>query len=261
MDDLFDLTGKVAIITGGRGSIGRTIALAFANHGASVAVTSRNLNKLKEVANEIRGLGKKALAVACDVTDEKLVMSMVDRVVKEFSRIDILVNAAGTTIRKTAVDTIADDWRNIIEVNSLGTFLCCKAVAKVMMQQNGGKIINISSIRGRFGVGGKTPFGAAYCPSKGAVESLTRTLACEWGQYNIYVNAIAPSVIKTELTRIFFEDPVNAKNIGSQVPLGRVAELDDIVGPAIFLASNASSFLTGQILHVDGGDSAGFIIR
>jgi gluconate 5-dehydrogenase len=258
MDDLFDLTGEVAIVTGGAGAIGRTIALALAKYGTDVVVTSRNLSKLEVVANEIRGLGRKALAVACDVTDEKSVVSMVDRVVKEFSHIDILVNGAGVALRKSAVDTTVDDWRQVMELNTLGTFICCKTVGKVMIQQKGGKIINISSIRGRFGV---PSFGAAYCPSKGGVDSLTRTLACEWGQYNIYVNALAPSVIKTELTRPLFEDPVRAKNFASQFPLGRVAELDDIIGPIIFLASKASSFVSGQVIYVDGGGSAGFMYR
>jgi gluconate 5-dehydrogenase len=258
MDELFDLTGKVAIITGGAGAIGRTIAVAFAHRGASVVVTSRDQNKLEAVAEEIRSSGGNSLAIAANVTDEKSVTSMVDRVVREFARIDILVNAAGATIRKTAVDMTADDWRQIMELNAMGTFICCRAVGKVMIAQKGGKIINLSSIRGRFG----TPFmAAAYGPSKGAVEALTRTLACEWGQYNIYINALAPSIIKTEFTRAFFEDPDRARNFASQYPLGRVAELDDIVGPAIFLASKASSFVNGQIVYVDGGSSAGFMYR
>ncbi len=183
---------------------------------------------------------------------------MVERVVKVFLRIDVLFNAAGATIRKSAVDMTVDDWRQIMELNAMGTFICCRAVGKVMMQQKGGKIINIFSIRGRFGV---STFAAAYSPSKGAVDSLTRTLALEWGKYNIYVNALAPSLIKTELTRSLFEDPARAKEIVAQNALVRVAELDDIVGPAIFLASKASSFVNGQIIYIDGGISAGSMTK
>ncbi len=256
MDELFNLSGKVAVITGGAGEIGRAIALAFAERGADIVVTSRNINKLEEVAKEVRGLSRKALAVTCDVTDEQSVNNMVSRVVKEFSRIDILVNAAGAALRKAALDTTSHDWSHIIELNSLGTFLCCKIVGKVMVGQKGGKIINISSLRGRFG----TPsFGSAYCPSKGAVDSLTRTLACEFGQYNIHVNALAPSVIKTELSKTLLEDPVRAKNLSSQAPLGRIAELSDVIGPVVFLATDASNFITGQILYVDGGTSCGIM--
>lgn len=259
MDNIFDISGKVAIITGGAGGVGRAIASAFAERGASVVVTSRDLNKLESVANQIRSTGHRAVAIGCDVADEKSVDNMVDQVKKEFSRIDILVNTAGINIRNLAINTTAEEWLNVIKVNSLGTFLCCKAVAKVMIPQKSGKIINISSVRGRFGSGGGPAGSTAYGPSKGAIDTLTRSLAAEWGCYNINVNALAPSLIKTDLTKGLLADPEKAKKVISDFSLGRLAELSDIVGPAVFLASNAASFITGQIIYIDGGNTSCFM--
>jgi len=256
MSELFDLTGKVAIVTGGSGGLGSAIAIALAKHGADVAVTARTLNKLEPVANEIRALGRKAIAISADVTDEQSVANMVDRVVKGFFRIDILVNAAGVANRKPAADIPVNEWQQVIDFNARGTFICCQAVGRVMIKQNSGKIINMSSLRGRFGT---SLGGVAYGPSKGAVDSLTRTLACEWGKYNIYVNAVAPSLVLTELTRSLLSDPEQVKKNTARIPLGRMAELEDVIGPIVFLASKASNFVTGQIIHVDGGHSAGFM--
>jgi NAD(P)-dependent dehydrogenase (short-subunit alcohol dehydrogenase family) len=256
MSELFDLTGKVALVTGGSGGIGSAIAVSLAKHGADVAVAARTLSKLEPVANEIRALGKKAMAISADVTDEQSVANMVDAVLTEFSRIDILVNAAGVANRKPAADIPVNEWQQVVDFNARGTFICCQAVGRVMIKQNGGKIINISSMRGRFGT---SMGGVAYGPSKGAVDSLTRTLACEWGKYNIYVNAVAPSLVLTELTRSLLSDPAQVKRTTARIPLGRMAELEDVVGPVIFLASKASSFVSGQIIRVDGGNSAGFM--
>ena len=254
MNDLFDLTGKVAIVVGGSGGIGHAIAVALARHGADVIVASRTLSKLEPVAGEIKALGRRSLAIAADVTDENSVVSMVERVVREFSRIDILVNAAGLTVRKSAEDISLKEWEQVIDFNARGVFICCQAVGKVMIKQHSGKIINVSSVRGRYG----TPHsGVAYAPSKGAIDALTRTLACEWGKHNIYVNAIAPSLVLTDLSRKLLSNPEILKEITARVPLSRVAELDDITGPAIFLASKAANYMTRQILYLDGGTSAG----
>lgn len=196
------------------------------------------------------------MAISADVTDVRSVASMVDSVVKEFSHIDILVNSAGLAIRKPAEDVTVNEWRQVMDFNALGTFICCQAVGRVMMKQQGGKIVNLSSIRGILGAS----MGAAvYGPSKGAVDALTRTLACEWAKYNIYVNAVAPSLIMTELSRSIMSDPEQKKARTARIPLGREGELEDVVGPTIFLVSKASSFMTGQIIHVDGGTSAGII--
>ena len=252
MSELFDLTGKVAVITGGSGGIGSTLAVGLAKHGADVVVTSRTLDKLEPVADKVRALGKKAMAISSDVTDEKSVAKMVEAVVNEFSKIDILVNSAGITIRYTALEFPADAWRKIIDFNVAGTFLCIQAVGKIMIEQGGGKIINMSSVRSGRGA----PGAAAYGPSKGAIDAMTRNLACEWARQKVYINAIAPSLILTELTKSLLT-PEKTAQVTSTIPLGRMALLEDIVGPTVFLASDASNFITGEVIHLDGGMSAG----
>lgn len=246
----FDLTGKVALVVGGHGGIGKAIALGLADAGADVAVASRNLEALKAITAEIESKGKKSLAVSVDVVDGKMVNAMVDAVLKVFPRIDILVNSAGLAIRKPADTFPIDEWQKVMDINTRGTFLCCQAVGRVMLKQKYGRIINVSSVRGRYGL----PAGyAAYCPSKGAVDTLTRTLACEWAKSNVLVNAVAPTIVETELTRDALADPAYAAQMRGRIPMGRWALPEDIVGPVIFFASDASGFVTGQILYVDGG--------
>jgi gluconate 5-dehydrogenase len=202
------------------------------------------------VANEIEARGRKSLTVPVEVTDEKSVSAMVDSVLRKFPRIDILVNAHGLAIRKPADTFPIDEWQKVMDINTRGTFLTCQAVGRVMIKQHSGKIINLSSVRGRYGL--PTDY-AAYCASKGAVDTLTRTLACEWAKYNVLVNALAPTVVETELTRSALADPEYAKRMKSRIPLGRWAMPEDIVGATIFFASKASDFITGQILYIDGG--------
>ncbi len=250
MANLFDLTGKVAVVTGGAGGIGRALALGLANAGADVVVTSRQMGHLEQVAKEIKAKGRKALAVTVEVTDEKSVQAMVDSVIKEFGKIDILVNAAGIAIRHAADSFPIDDWQKVMDINVRGTFLCCQAVGRGMIKQKSGKIINLSSVRGRYGLPADY---AAYCPSKGAVDTLTRTLACEWAKYNVLVNAVAPTIVETELTKPALADPEYAKRMKSRIPLGRWAMPEDIVGATTFFASPASDFITGQVLYIDGG--------
>ena len=250
MTDLFDLTGKIAIVVGGAGGIGHAQALGLADAGADVAVASRKLEHLEPVAKEIRARGRKSLAVTVEVTQEKSVAAMVDSVLKKFPHIDILVNAAGLAIRKPADSFPVDEWQRVMDINTRGTFLCCQAVGRVMIKQRSGKIINLSSVRGRYGLPADY---AAYCASKGAVDTLTRTLACEWAKHNVLVNAIAPTIVETELTRPALADPNYAKMMKSRIPLGRWAMPEDIVGATIFFASKASDFITGQILYIDGG--------
>ncbi len=250
MKNLFDLSGKVALVIGGHGGIGKAIALGLAEAGADIAVASRNLEALEKVAKEIRAKGKKSLAVNVDVTDEKSVNEMVDVIKNTFQRIDILVNAAGLAIRKPADSFPIEEWQKVMDINTRGTFLCCQAVGRVMLKQQSGRIINISSVRGRYGL----PSGyAAYCPSKGAVDTLTRTLACEWAKSNVLVNAVAPTIVETDLTKDALADPAYAKQMKDRIPMGKWALPEDIVGPVIFFASEASSFVTGQILYIDGG--------
>jgi NAD(P)-dependent dehydrogenase (short-subunit alcohol dehydrogenase family) len=250
MDKMFDLTGKVALVVGGHGGLGKAIALAMADAGADVAVASRNLEALRATVKEIESKRRKSLAVSVDVVDGRQVERMVEEVLKALPGIDILVNAAGLAIRKPADSFPIDDWQRVMDVNTKGTWLCCQAVGRVMIKQHSGKIINVSSVRGRYGL----PAGyAAYCASKGAVDTLTRTLACEWAKHNVLVNAIAPTVVETELTKDLLADVEYAKTMKARIPMGRWATTEDIVGPAIFFASDASNFVTGQILYIDGG--------
>jgi len=250
MNRLFDLSGKVALIVGGHGGIGKAIALGLADAGADVAVASRNLEALEIVAKEIQAKGKKSMALTVDVTNEKSVNEMVDKLIKAYKRIDILVNSAGLAIRQPADTFPIDEWQKVMDINTRGTFLCCQAVGRVMLKQKSGRIINVSSVRGRYGL----PSGyAAYCPSKGAVDTLTRTLACEWAKSNVLVNAVAPTIVETDLTKGALADPAYAKQMKDRIPMGKWALPEDIVGAAIFFASEASSFITGQILYIDGG--------
>ena len=250
MSNLFDLSGKIALVVGGHGGIGKAIALGLADAGADVIVTSRNIEALKGVVEEIKAKGKKSMAVVVDIVDEKLVKDMVNKIMEAFGRIDILINAAGLAIRKPADTFPIDEWQQVMDINTRGTFLCCQAVGRVMLKQKSGRIINISSVRGRYGLPANY---AAYCASKGAVDSLTRTLACEWAKFNVLVNAVAPTIVETDLTKSALADPAYAKQMKDRIPMGKWAMPEDIVGPVIFFASEASSFITGQILYIDGG--------
>lgn len=222
----------------------------MADAGADVVVASRKVEHLEPVVKEIQARGRKSLAIPVEVTQEKSVVTMVDSVLKEFPRIDILVNSHGLAIRKPADAFPIDEWQKVMDINTRGTFLCCQAAGREMIKQRSGKIINVSSVRGRYGL----PSGyAAYCASKGAVDTLTRTLACEWAKYNVLVNAVAPTIVETELTRPALADPQFAQQMKSRIPLGRWAMPEDIVGATIFFASKASDFITGQVLYIDGG--------
>ncbi len=250
MFEKFNITGKVAIVTGGAGGIGRALAIGLAQHGADVVVTDINLDGLEPISAEIQSQGRKSLAVSSDVTDEKSVIAMVDRVMNEFAHIDVLINAAGIIIRARSENIAIADWNKIIEVNALGTFICCQKVGQVMIEQNKGKIINFSSVRGKKGA----YLGAsAYCPSKGAVNAMTRNMAVEWAKYNVHVNAIAPSTVHTALTDALIKETERVNTMLAHIPMNRFCEVDDLIGPTVFLASDASNFVTGQILYVDGG--------
>jgi NAD(P)-dependent dehydrogenase (short-subunit alcohol dehydrogenase family) len=252
MTDLFDLTGKVAVVVGGGGGIGHAQALGLADAGADVVVASRKLEHLEPVAKEIKSKGRKSLAFTVEVADEKSVKAMVDSILKEFPAIDILVNAHGISIRKPAETFPIDEWQQVMDINTRGTFLCCQVVGREMVKQKSGRIINLSSVRGRYGLPANY---AAYCTSKGAVDTLTRTLACEWAKYNVLVNAVAPTVVETPLTLTpeALLNPDFAKFMKGRIPMGKWALPEDIVGATIFFASPASSFITGQILYIDGG--------
>ncbi len=249
-----DLTNKVAIITGARGGIGKGIALEFANAGANVVVCDRIIDdgKLEGVVKEIRALGRRSLGVATDVRIPEQVDNLVKQTVDSLGRIDILVNNAGASFPCPVEEMSPNGWDTIINVNLKGPFLCCKAVGKVMIQQKKGKIINMASVSGLNGSPGTAHYGAA----KAGLISFTKSLAVEWGQYNINVNAIAPGLISTEGSRAAMEfTPEVIEQRIKKIPRGRIGLPEDIAHMALFLASEASDFVTGAIVVVSGGDN------
>lgn len=254
MKNLFDLTGKKAIVMGGGGGIGQAIAQGLAEYGAQVGIASRNLENLKTVAEEIKvATGKEINVYQADVSSEEKVQSLVQEVVKDFGTVDILVNSQGFNIKNKALDFPMDKWDTLFNVNVKGFMLCCKEFGKVMVNNEYGKIINVSSVRGiRANAGGNS----AYCASKGAVDMMTRTLAAEWAPHNVKVNAIGPALVATKLTAKQMQEPGRTEKYVRNIPMGRIGVVEDMVGAAIFLASPASDFMTGQILYVDGGLTA-----
>jgi len=253
--NLFDLKGKVAIVTGGSGGFGKSVSIGLAAHGADVVVTSRTLSSLEETASAIKKLGRKSLPISCDVVDPKSVDQMVKKTVDAFGKVDILITSAGIAMRSPAEEMPIDDWQKVMDVNVKGTFLCCQAAGKVMIKQGiKGKVVTVSSIRGLLGHPGGY---SAYGTSKGAVHLLTRQLAIEWAKYKINVNSIAPCIFWTPLTAPILNDEKMYNIFMSRIPWGRAAEPEDFIGAAVFLSSDASEFMTGHILYVDGGSVAG----
>ena len=247
--DVFSLSGKVALVTGGSRGIGKAIAVGLAKLGADVAVTSRKLPDLEEVAKEIKGLGRRSMAVATHVGRTEEINNLVPRVKDELGRIDILVNNAGTNpTMDPAIDIEERAWDSIMNLNLKGLFFLSQAVARTMKEQGGGKIINVAS------VAGITPdILPVYSISKAGVIMATKVMAQQWAQYNIRVNAIAPGLVKTRFSEALWSNPAIEQAVMDRTPLRRVAEPDEMVGAVIFLASDASSYVTGHILVVDGG--------
>ncbi len=247
---LFDLHGRVALVTGGTGGLGSAIAVGLAAAGADVAIADINLERSAEILSEIERHGRKALALLTDVMDACAVQAATDRLVSEFGRIDILVNSHGVTKRMPAVDFLEEEWQRIIAVNLTGVFLCCQIVGRVMIRQRSGTIINLASIGGVVAL----PMSVAYCASKGGVVQLTRTLGVEWASLGVRVNAIAPCSFNTPMVRrVLDAEPEYRQRVVDKIPLGRVGEPREIVGTALYLASAASAMVTGAILSVDGG--------
>jgi 3-oxoacyl-[acyl-carrier protein] reductase len=248
----FSLEGKVAIVTGGKRGIGRGIALAFAKAGADVAICSRGVDdgSLDAVAKEIEQLGRRSLAIKADVSKKSDVDQMVQSVIDEFGDIDILVNNAGViTWDQSLLEASEDDWEKIMGINLRGAFLCCQAVGKWMVERKKGIIINMSSVSAI----SVSPGAAVYCISKAGLWMLTRALAQELGVYNIRVNAIAPGWVKTDMNIQFRRDPDAEKEIARGIPLERLGVPEDIGRVALFLASDASDYITGQSIIIDGG--------
>ncbi|HBF53658.1 MAG TPA: 2-deoxy-D-gluconate 3-dehydrogenase [Afipia sp.] len=249
----FDLTGKVAIVTGGNGGIGLGMARGLAGAGASVVIAGRNQAKSESAAREIEALGAKALAVAVDVTDKNAVAGMVEATMKAFGRLDILINNAGINIRNPAHTLSLDDWHAVIDTNLTSAFLCAQAAYPAMKKAGGGKVINIGSLMSIFGAG----FAPAYAASKGGIVQFTKAIASSWAVDNIQANAILPGWIDTDLTRKAREQlPALNENVLNRTPAKRWGTIDDLAGAAVFLASPASDFVTGTAIPVDGGYSA-----
>lgn len=247
------LQRKVAIVTGASRGLGRAMALGLAEAGADVVVVSRTLEDLKKVAKEIQQLGRVGLPVQADVSRRADVEHMVERTMERFGRIDILVNNAGTIYRIASEDYPEEEWDRVVNVNLKGAFLCAQAVARVMIRQGGGKIINTASLLSAIGV----PTIPAYAASKGGIAQLTKTLAVEWAKYKINVNAIGPGFFRTDLTEPLQKNPKRSAEISSRIPSGRWGVPEDLKGAVVFLASDASEYVTGHVLYVDGGFLAG----
>jgi len=249
----FDFSGRRVLVVGA-GGLGAAIAAGFAAHGAAVAAADLDGDRAAGLARELSAAhGVTATGIPVDVTDETSVRAMVAAVLGELGGLDVLVNAAGVTVRTRAEDLAPADWRRVLDINATGTFLCCQAAGAHMARAGGGAIVNLSSVRGRYGA----TFGQAeYSASKGAVDALTRSLAAQWAEHGIRVNAVAPTFVETDLTRSVLADAQFAAGLRASIPMGRWGATEDVVGPVLFFASSAARFVTGQILYVDGGLTA-----
>jgi NAD(P)-dependent dehydrogenase (short-subunit alcohol dehydrogenase family) len=252
---LFDLSGKIAIVTGGGRGLGQAIAEGLAQYGAAVAVVDINLEAATEVASIVEGAGGKALPIRCDVSDQGQVAAAVEGVLDAWGKIDILVANAGIGMRAPAEEMTLEQWHRVLQVNLDGVWFFDQLVGKHMIERGeGGSIVNMASIGALVGV---TTGNANYVASKGAIAAMTRCLAVEWAEHNIRVNSIAPTHFRTPLIARLMEDQPEVETyfLGN-IPLGRLGEVEDIVGPAVFLASDAASMVTGHCLAVDGGHTA-----
>jgi len=245
----FCLDGKVALVVGGTKGLGLAMAMGLAAAGADVCVASRGPEGLADTAEAICELGRKGTAFALDATDEGQVEAMVAFLLETYGRIDILVNSQGVVHLQPIAEFDTAAWQHVMDVNLKSLFLCCKHVGHEMLKQGKGKIINISSVRGWQG----RAKDLAYAPSKGAVNQLTHSLAIEWGPKGINVNAIAPVFTRTHMAAAALDDPVTRDWVLSRIPMKRTGELEDLFGPVVFMASDASDFVNGHVLMVDGG--------
>ncbi len=254
LSDMFDLTNKTAIVTGGGRGLGKQIAMALGEAGANIVIASRNLSVCIEACEELKGLGVKAIALECDITNEADVDSVVKETVAQFGTIDILVNNSGTSWSGPLLDLPKDKWEKVMNVNITGTFLFSQAVARVMKEQNSGKIINIASVSGLGGTFPELLDTIAYNTSKGAVITMTKDLGVKLARYNIQVNAIAPGFFPTKITKKILEK--SNYDILGKTPAHRFGNESDLKGAAVFLASKASDYMVGHVLTIDGGISA-----
>jgi NAD(P)-dependent dehydrogenase (short-subunit alcohol dehydrogenase family) len=253
--DLFDLSGKVAIVTGGATGLGSQIARALADLGADIVLCARDGARCEEAAASLRELGVRAIGMACDVRDLQQIERVVSRTVDEFGRLDVLVNNSGTTWAAPPEDVPRDGWQKVLDVNLTGLFFFCQAAGRVMIEQGSGTIVNVASITAFRGAAPEAMDAIAYNASKGGVVSLSIDLAVKWARHGVRVNVLAPGWFPTEMANELLEGAAGDL-LRSRIPLGRFGGAQDLQGAAAFLASPASAFMTGQVLAVDGGQLA-----
>jgi NAD(P)-dependent dehydrogenase (short-subunit alcohol dehydrogenase family) len=251
----FDLSGRVAVITGASRGLGRGFARALARAGANLVVTSRDEERLRDTVDEIAAIGRRAVPIALDVRDRASIARMADTAQAAYGAIDILVNNAGCNIRKKALDVTWDDWNTVVDTNLRGPFFVAQAVARHMLPRRYGRIINIGSVTSVFGYAGLGPYGA----SRGGIRQLTMSLADDWGPEGITVNCLAPGWFKTDQNAVLYEDTTWVAYLTERIPLKRPGKVEDLEGAVVFLASDASAYITGQTLLVDGGITTGSI--
>jgi NAD(P)-dependent dehydrogenase (short-subunit alcohol dehydrogenase family) len=244
-----DVSGKIAVVVGGTSGIGRALALGLAEAGADVVASSRRIEQVRDAAAAIEAVGRQSLAVASDVADRASLQHLLDETLEKFSRVDILVNCAGTTKRTPTLDMDEALWHSILDTNLTGTLRCCQVFGRHMIGRSYGRIINIASLSSFVALYEV----AAYAASKAAVASLTKSLAIEWARHGVTVNAIAPGVFRTPLNTELLDKTGRGKEFLMRTPMGRFGKVEELVGAAIYLASDSASFVTGEILAVDGG--------